>query len=179
MPRKRGFFQGWWWEMAAAAVTLGCMVAVVYILFLMQDRPADDWAVPLINLNSTIAAFVTAAKSTALLIIASCVGQSKWLHFQARPSRLQDLDTFDAASRGPSGALKLLWRLRTRFGSAVVAALVTVIALGVDAFAQQVVRLDQQIEMVDSGNATFWVTDTYTGGGVMRSMSGFNAVEGT
>lgn len=176
-PRRRGCFQGWWWEMTAAAATLGCMAAVVYILFRMQDRPAADWTFP-ITLNSTIAAFVTAAKSTALLILASCVGQSKWLHFQQRPSRLQDLDTFDEASRGPSGALKLLWRLRARFGSAVVAALVTVVALGVDSFAQQVVKLDQRTEMVESANATFWVTDTYNGGALHRDQTTRYYVEG-
>ena len=113
-----------------------------------------------------------------LLIIASCVGQSKWRHFQKKPSRLQDFDTFDEASRGPSGALKLLWRLRARFGTPVIAALVTIIALGVDSFAQQVVKLDQQNEMVEVGNATFWVTDIYNGGGLARPMVGRNSIEG-
>lgn len=177
VTRKRGCFQGWWWEITAAVATLACMVAVVYILFRMQDRPVADWTFP-INLNSTIAAFVTVAKSTALLIIASCVGQSKWRHFQKKPSRLQDFDTFDEASRGPSGALKLLWCLRARFGTPVIAALVTIIALGVDSFAQQVVKLDQQNEMVEVGNATFWVTDIYNGGGLERSMTGRNSIEG-
>lgn len=160
---RRNFCQGWIWEVLAAVVSVAGMGAVIVILWRMQGQPQSHWTFP-ININSTVAAFITAVKSLALLVVASCLGQTKWRHFGERPSKLRDFDIFDEASRGPWGSLRLLWCLRTRWGLGVLGALVTIGAVSVDALAQQVIRLDTRTEFVDSNQANFWIADSYRGG---------------
>lgn len=47
--------------------------------------------------------------------VGAAISQSKWLWYrQSEPRRLQDLELFDQASRGPWGSLELLFRLRAR-----------------------------------------------------------------
>ncbi|KAK8074570.1 hypothetical protein PG997_009233 [Apiospora hydei] len=91
----------WLLEILAIAASVGCMIGVVVILAQMKDRPLAEWTVVL-NLNSSIAVLITALKSTAMLAVASCISQNKWQFFKRRRARLQQLDTFDEASRGPS-----------------------------------------------------------------------------
>ncbi|KAK8034304.1 hypothetical protein PG993_009299 [Apiospora rasikravindrae] len=160
--REFGHSFGWIWEAVSALVGSGCMAAVVVILWRMQGRPLSSWTFP-INLSSSIAAFVTAAKATSLLIVASCLSQSKWRHFQQR-SRLRDFEVFDEASRGPLGSLKLLWCLRARWGLAILGALLTIAAVSIDTLAQEMVNLEERDEMIEDPNAKFWVTDAYIGG---------------
>lgn len=63
------------------------------------------------------------------------MGQLKWTwYFRYRP--LDHLSKFDLASRGPWGALKLLWTLRGRDMVATIGAVVTVAALTLDPVAQ-------------------------------------------
>lgn len=160
---RRNLCQGWLWEVLAAIVSVAGMGAVIVILWRMQEQPLSHWTFP-ININSTVAAFITAVKSLALLVVASCLGQTKWRHFGARPSKLGDFDIFDDASRGPWGSLRLLWCLRTRWGLGVLGALVTIGAVSVDALSQQVIQLDTRTEFVDSDQANFWVAHSYRGG---------------
>lgn len=57
-------------------------------------------------------------------------------------SALQRSVQVDLASRGPWGAVRLLWTLRDRHWVATVGALVTVAALAIDPFAQLLIRYD-------------------------------------
>lgn len=83
----------------------------------------------------------TASKASLLLTIGTSIGQLKWIWFQQGPKRpLYNLQSFDDASRGPLGSLKILFqrpqqdRLLLSF-----AAVVTLLALAFDPFMQQIV----------------------------------------
>lgn len=83
--------------------------------------------------------YIVLLKAGILLVTAEGLGQLKWSWFtKDRP--LKDIVKYDNASRGPSGALALIWRLRTRHILASFGALITILALVVDPFAQQIVR---------------------------------------
>lgn len=69
------------------------------------------------------------------------LGQLKWAWY-SRSRPLDDLSKFDLASRGPWGAVRLLWTLRGRHLVATVGALVTVAALAIDPLAQLLIRYD-------------------------------------
>ena len=138
------------------------MVAVIVILFRMQDHPLSQWGF-FISLNATIAIFITAAKSSAMFVVAACISQSKWRHFRLHPRKLHELDILEDASRGPWGSLRLLattlpWKLAT------IGAFATVLALGVDTFAQQVISVDTRDVRVGDGRASFGLAHTYHGG---------------
>lgn len=69
------------------------------------------------------------------------LGTLKWAWY-SRSRPLDDLSKFDLASRGPWGAVRLLWTLRGRHLVATVGALVTVAALAIDPIAQLLIRYD-------------------------------------
>jgi Protein of unknown function (DUF3176) len=73
-----------------------------------------------------------------LLVAAEGLSQLKWRWYD-RASPLKDLLTYDDASRGPWGALTLLWNLRGRQLVSSCGAFITVAALITDPFAQQVI----------------------------------------
>ncbi|KAL4917815.1 hypothetical protein BDW62DRAFT_182872 [Aspergillus aurantiobrunneus] len=106
---------------------------MVAVLINIQGISLSAWHL-LIAPNTVISALVTASKTSILLHVAECISQLKWLHFN-RAHRLSGLDLYDSASRGPLGALFFLFRLPLSLGA--LGAIVTIIALGFDPFAQQ------------------------------------------
>lgn len=82
-----------------------------------------------------------------MLSVGACVSQIKWVYFKKAPHSLYDLQTFDDASRGPLGAMELITRLSpkdiitdrsTGAGWAFWASVLTILALALDPFAQQI-----------------------------------------
>jgi len=60
-----------------------------------------------------VAVYFIVIKAAMVYVLSEGLGQLKWDWFgRARP--LHHLKTYDDASRGPWGALTLLWRLRGR-----------------------------------------------------------------
>ena len=95
-----------------------------------------------------------------LLITAEGLSQLKWAWFKRRRP-LQDLTRYDRASREPLGSLLLLWTLRSRNIVASISAFVTLAALAIDPFAQQVVRYYQCSIPIPKVNATIPRTNVY------------------
>ncbi|KAK6859502.1 hypothetical protein PG995_003138 [Apiospora arundinis] len=161
---RRSCCSAWTLEALSIFGSICCMVGVIAILALMKDQPLTNWTIP-INLNSTIAILITALKSWAMLAVASCISQNKWMFFRKKRAQLKKLDVFDEASRGPLGSFRLMFSLGGRFDIALIGAFITIVVLGVDAFAQQVLTFDSRIDPVDNnGTAHFMVSNMYDGG---------------
>ncbi|KAI3392355.1 hypothetical protein diail_5835 [Diaporthe ilicicola] len=168
-PHRSRWSSTWWWEEIVSIIaSIGCMVAVVVILKTMQDKPTDHWTFFAkclffqVSLNAMIAVFITAAKSTAMLSVAACIGQSKWVYLRTKSRRLADIDIIEEAARGPLGSLAMLTRIP--WGVATLGAFVTVLALGIDTFAQQVISTEVVTDWVDDGTASFGLARDYIGG---------------
>lgn len=116
---------------------------------------------PQISLNATIAALITAAKSTAMLSVAACISQWKWAYFRSNRRRLADLDIIEEASRGPLGSVQMLTSVT--WGLGTLGAIVTIVALGIDTFAQQVISTDAVTRWTDDGTASFGLAHSYNG----------------
>lgn len=187
-PRRSRCSSFWWWqELVSIIASFGCMVAVIIILKIVQDKPTDQWnffvsslpdpnpqvpshpAYPQltthtgfqISLNATIAALITAAKSTAMLSVAACISQWKWAYFRSKRRRLADLDVIEEASRGPLGSVQMLTSVT--WGLGTLGAIVTIVALGIDTFAQQVISTDSVTVWTDDGTASFGLANGYNG----------------
>ena len=102
----------WIWELCALLVSLLSLVAIVLILRLREERPLPDWPVS-ITINALISIFATVMSATMSVPIAAGVSQAKWSWFQQYHA-LSDVEVYDQASRGPWGALKMLWNIRWR-----------------------------------------------------------------
>lgn len=128
----------WYWEIGAALLNLAFMMAVVGVLVAIHGKPLVNWGLP-IRPNALISVFVTLPKASLLLTVEACISQLKWLHFEQAPHPLVELQTFDSAGRGPLGSLLLIWKMRGRAIAVSTGAFLTIVALAVNPFAQQII----------------------------------------
>ena len=156
---------GWLLEILSMIASLCCTLALAFLLFAVQDKPYEYWRF-YVGLNSTISILTTVARATLLLSASACLSQGKWLHFVKR-SKLQALEIFDQASRGPLGALKIVLKTRTYLGLPILAAAITVLALAIGPFTQQVVQYDQGSVFTQSQRATYDYAHNYSSGAPM------------
>ncbi|KAI3316598.1 hypothetical protein HD806DRAFT_424441 [Xylariaceae sp. AK1471] len=129
----------WWWEILAMIFSIVNMSLLALLLSKISGIPLEAWKYS-IEPNSLIAILTTIGKAALLVPAASCIGQLKWRHYIRQPQKLVDLQLFDDASRGPWGSTLLVWNLafRARLLVTFGFALVTILALGIDPSAQQV-----------------------------------------
>nr|KAK5451168.1 hypothetical protein LTR18_001185 [Exophiala xenobiotica] len=127
----------WWLEMICCAIFMGAFLAIVATIYSYQGRPLPEWPYHL-TVNTLIAIYVVILKAALLLVTAQGIGQLKWRWFE-RERPLIHLADFDDASRGVWGSLTLLWMLKARYTIASCGAFITVAALLIDPFAQQVI----------------------------------------
>ena len=88
--------------------------------------------------NTVLSLLSTLSESAFLLAVSAALGQLKWIAFRRHAQRLIRLQQFDDATRGPRGALALIWHIRARDLLACMGALVTAIALATDPFTRQI-----------------------------------------
>lgn len=136
--QRASWLSSWIYEICAIAVSVAFMVAIAIVLWKRIDgKTRSSWTLPL-EPNTIIAIFSTMSKSAILLVITACISQLKWIYFGKRRHRVMDLQIFDAASRGPAGAIWLIFRVRWGATTASLGALLTILALAQDAFYQQI-----------------------------------------
>jgi len=143
----------WWWEICALIIAIGATVGLVVYLKIIDNKPLREWF-PSIQPNSVLAILTTVQKATLMAPVASSISQLKWHHFTSGrgAQRLEDLQLFDGASRGPWGSLMFLLQVPTHTRAIVAAgfALLTILALGIDPSAQQLLYFPiQQTEISD------------------------------
>lgn len=110
-PRHH-LFLDWWQEIFASIFSLASFAALVAVLRKYNNRPLSDWSYHGLSLNAMISILATAIRVTAMVPVATSLLQRSWLHvFTATPGRgqrLEDIELYHNASRGPLGSLKLL-----------------------------------------------------------------------
>jgi hypothetical protein len=165
-------WNNWWFlEIGAAVLSLAFMMAVVGVLLAIHGKPLADWGLP-IRPNSLISVFVTLSKASMLLTIEACISQLKWLHFEQAPHLLDELQTFDSASRGPLGSLLLIWKMRGRAIVASTGAFITIVALAVDPFAQQIISYPSVPTSIGNLPSSLQATQIYDTGYTVSPLSG-------
>lgn len=138
VPRQAHIFKNWWIEIGACVLSLVALVAIVATLQPHQGKPLPQWPYR-ISANTLISVYAVVLKVTILSVTAEGLGQLKWRRFQ-RDRPLDDLVKYDQATRGPLGAISLLWHLRLRHPLSSVGALITLVILAVDPFTQQIIH---------------------------------------
>ncbi|KAK0745749.1 hypothetical protein B0T18DRAFT_446428 [Schizothecium vesticola] len=143
----------WAWEVASMTLSLISMAAIVILLVKYDGRafpsvPGD------ISLNAIVATLSTISKTSLIFSVSAVLGQLKWDWCEQQPRPLEDLDTFDQASRGPLGATKLLLGGTAR-SVASIGAVIMILALALDPFVQQVVGTAQEESYISSDDV--WI----------------------
>ncbi|KAJ5520474.1 hypothetical protein N7463_000927 [Penicillium fimorum] len=129
----------WAWEIGSVTLAVVGLVLLVAFLVTINNTPYATWKYT-VSPNTIVSIIVTITKAAVLVAVSSCLGQLKWNLFQ-NPAPLYHIQVIDQASRGPWGSLEVL--LRGIFGSKTgsltyIGAFLTVLALAVDPFAQQI-----------------------------------------
>lgn len=132
------------------------------VLARFENRPLPDWPY-YITLNALIALLAAVALATMSVSLQNGISQLKWIRFKESRAPLADMETFDEASRGTWGALKLLATARGGFlGS--FGAIIAIVSLALGPFAQQIITYQMRAVMDESpGSATIARAQNYTG----------------
>lgn len=143
----------WAWEIGSVTLAVGCIVLLVVFLVQINNTPYAAWQYTA-SPNTVVSIIVTIAKAAVLVSVSSCLGQLKWNLYQI-PTPLYHMQAIDQASRGPWGSMEVLLRglSGSKTGSLTyVGAFLTVLALAVDPFAQQILKFPSRT--VTALNAT-------------------------
>ncbi|CAG8144339.1 unnamed protein product [Penicillium salamii] len=127
----------WTLEVLAAVFSVSCFVAICAILGGYDGKARPDLHFGL-SLNAIISVLATGCKSSLMFTIGEALSQAKWVRFRNSSTPLVDMQTFDSASRGPLGAMMMLFHKRpsvATFGAAIV-----VLMLAFDPFVQQITK---------------------------------------
>ncbi|KAK3073299.1 hypothetical protein LTR53_005251 [Teratosphaeriaceae sp. CCFEE 6253] len=133
----RLMYNSWFAEILAMAFSAACLVALALVLQ-TYDRGASPQLRYGLTLNAIISVLASASKASLVCAVAGALSQLKWCWFTT-DRKLQDLQSFDDASRGPWGSATLLFSTNLKPLS-TVGALVTIMALAFDPFVQQVIQ---------------------------------------
>jgi hypothetical protein len=143
--RHNPWYLSWQQETWAMGFSLCCLIAVCIIMAWIDNRRLSIWHWA-IQPNAVVSLLLVSSKAALMLSTAACLSQLKWTHFQSQPRKLKDLETFDDASRGPWGSLRLLFARGTgsldkavRLGCAI-----TVLVLAMETFGQQLLSFPEK-----------------------------------
>lgn len=103
----------WALEIAAAVLSAGALAATVGVLVAANGRSVNDWKWHNITLNALVSVLATISRVSALYILSSAIGQTKWILFNRYPpASLLDFEAIDLASRGSAGCAQFLFRAK-------------------------------------------------------------------
>tara|TARA_R110002003_G_scaffold70_12_gene6435 strand:+ start:65389 stop:67827 length:2439 start_codon:yes stop_codon:yes gene_type:complete len=145
----------WLLEIVSWLISAICMGAIIAVLVVLRDQSVQKW--PFTNMGLTLNAFVSVLSRVAgaalLLPVAEALGQLKWSWFiKGDSKKMWDFEMFDNASRGPWGSLLLLIHTKGKT-IAALGALVTLFALALDPFFQQVVVFPERWTLQETNSS--------------------------
>ncbi|KAK6221948.1 hypothetical protein LQW54_001168 [Pestalotiopsis sp. IQ-011] len=152
----------WTLEIVTILCAFGAVGGIMGVLARFENRPLPDWPY-YITLNALVALLAAVALATMSVSLQNGISQLKWIRFKESRAPLADMETFDEASRGSWGALKLLATARGGFlGS--FGAIIAIVSLALGPFAQQIITYQTREVMIDNpGSATIARAQNYTG----------------
>lgn len=132
------YYTEWKWESVACLLNLAVPIIIFATLYPFDGNTIPQWPFK-ITINSLLSIYTLVLKTAIGAILTSCIGQLQWTWFsKTRP--LTDMLYFDNATRGPAGAVGLIWRQRFRRPLTVLGCVIAVLAAVVDPFVQQLIR---------------------------------------
>jgi hypothetical protein len=154
--RHNPWYLSWQQETWAMGFSICCLVATCIIMAWIDGRRLSIWHWA-IQPNAVVSLLLVSSKAALMLSTAACLSQLKWTHFQSAPRKLKDLETFDDASRGPWGSLRLLFARGTGSLDAAVrlGCAITVLVLAMETFGQQLLSFPERRVAVAGEVATF------------------------
>ncbi|KAE8349942.1 hypothetical protein BDV28DRAFT_151407 [Aspergillus coremiiformis] len=124
----------WFWEVFSVVFSVLCFITIFVILLVYNQRPSPMLPHGL-TLNTIVSVLATGTKSSMIFVTSAAIGQLKWIWFR-KQNRLDQMQSFDNASRGPLGSITILFQHKA-CSLVSLGALITILALAFDPFMQQ------------------------------------------
>ena len=122
----------WWlWELAGILISLAALAGIGALLTALDDKPQPTWAytspehkiadktIPSVTIavspNSILSLLSTIGRICVLIPITKGLAQLKWVWFAEQERQLSDFEAFENATRGVTGSLFLVWKLKFRY----------------------------------------------------------------
>ncbi|KAL4922035.1 hypothetical protein BDW62DRAFT_76721 [Aspergillus aurantiobrunneus] len=119
------------------ATSAGVLIALAAVLGQYDRKPQPSWRY--MSVNSLISWLSTIFRACTIVSCSEALGQLKWIWFAQKQERpVQELRVYDSATRGPYGAMQLIWTLRARH-FAVLGSLAVILTIAIDPFAQNLI----------------------------------------
>lgn len=160
------FRDKWLWETTCILFSTACVITMTILSSRLDGMWLSKWTF-FLQPSTIFSILAAAAQSSMMVVVVQVLSQLKWLQMslpKAQP--LADFVTFDSASRGPLGSLSLFYLYNTESWVlapiAYTASLLTIAALAIAPFTQQVisVKSDNLVPM-DGINSTIAVSNHY------------------
>ncbi|KAJ9603954.1 hypothetical protein H2200_011476 [Cladophialophora chaetospira] len=155
----------WIVEVVSLFVAILAFAATVTTVAIYQNHPLPRWPSH-ISTNALVAIFTTILKAALMMPVAEGY-QLKWNWFH-KPRTLIDMEKLDSASRGPWGSFRLVFTVYRHY-LALLGALISLAALAIDPFSQQVLHYYSCLQPVSDIVGTISATNNYTKFGVHTS----------
>ncbi|KAJ5364909.1 uncharacterized protein N7496_010622 [Penicillium cataractarum] len=139
----------WIWEIGGSALGIISLALLVAFLAKIDGTAYDRWQYS-ISPNAVVSVITTIGKAAILVPVSACLSQLKWNRYR-RANRLSDLQALDEASRGAWGSIVLFWSMRPNL--ATVGAVLTVLAVAIDSFSQQIIAIHSRNALALNGTA--------------------------
>lgn len=105
---------GWLLECLSLGLSCSLLIALCLVLNAFDGHTMPDLGSSLgsiITLNTIVAIIGTAIQACLMYPVAECLGQLKWQWLKV-DRKLEDISTFDRASRGAMGAFMMLCTIK-------------------------------------------------------------------
>lgn len=148
------YWKNWKYESAACLLVLSGPLIIFGTLYPHNGQPSPQWPLD-VSINSLLSVYALILKASIGLILTSCIGQLQWKWFALESRPLYDMVRFDQATRDAGGALNLIWRQRIQQPLTTLGCAITILAVAVDPFVQQLLRpVDCSVELPDDDGMT-------------------------
>jgi hypothetical protein len=129
----------WAPEVASVLLSMALLATLGVLLNHWDGKSTSMWTAQL-SVPTIVVIVARASHASLSIAVASCLGQLGWMHYNKKRA-LIDLQRYDAASRGPWGALRLLFSAGIAGRKITLAFFVLTAGLGFAASAQQCLQV--------------------------------------
>ncbi|KAI1177003.1 hypothetical protein F4777DRAFT_544248 [Nemania sp. FL0916] len=136
--------EGWTLEVVSQLCSVAFLLALIILLSRLDGRTLSAWTIA-VSPNAFVAVLSIASKASLIYALGQTISQLKWLHLTEKPDRLEDLQHYDDASRGPLGALRMLWAVRSGQFVAYLGCVIILLALAFEPFSQQLLHFQERV----------------------------------
>ncbi|KAJ0309417.1 hypothetical protein COL516b_002661 [Colletotrichum fioriniae] len=128
-----------YWALVGGIISF---TAMVVLLAHFDGKPISTWNG--VTLNAVVSILSVTMKAAVAFVLSECLAQWKWILFTREDRPLMDFDRIDAATRGPLGSLRIIFRTQGAY-AVQLGAILTLLAVALDPLAQQVIQVREGV----------------------------------